>query len=59
MKNLANVFTIVGLILLVGAGVGRLVGKPHVFMGVQIISVILLANTALLFAVLAKLSEKK
>jgi len=59
VKIAANVLMVVGLLLIVASGVGRFVGKPELFMGVRVLTLMSLANTALLLAILAKLHEKK
>ncbi|MCX5700569.1 MAG: hypothetical protein NTZ63_03420 [Candidatus Omnitrophica bacterium] len=59
MKKLPMVLLGAGVILLVGAVVGRFVGNPRTFMGVKILTTITLANTVLLLAIAAKLFEKK
>ena len=59
MNKLVNILIVIGLLLLVAAGVGRIIGRPQTFIGVKVISLIVLANSALLLAILAKLSIKK
>jgi len=60
MKILARVFIIIGLLFLCIAGIYRFIlGRPFALLGVKTLSLIVLANTALLLAVLIKVCEKK
>ncbi len=59
MKALEKVLLVVGLILLVLAAYSKFFGRPQITMGVRIISLIILANTCFLLAVLSKICEKK
>lgn len=59
MKILTNILLAVGLILLVIGLVIGLQQKQALFFGATAKAVITLANSALLLAILAKLSEKK
>ena len=58
-KVIGNLLAVVGLALLAGAVAGQYVNDPGRAFGFKSINVIILANTALLLAVLAKLSDKK
>lgn len=59
MKAVANILMVAGLLLLLFALVGRFLGHPGFILGIKVISVIIVANTLLMLAVLAKVSEKK
>ena len=60
MKVLFIIFVSVGLAFLVIAATSRfMVGMPFSLLGVRALSLIGLANTAFLLAVLIKVSEKK
>ncbi|MDD2752810.1 MAG: hypothetical protein PHN59_06725 [Candidatus Omnitrophica bacterium] len=59
MKTLEKVLLVAGLILLALAAFSKLFGRPQIAMGVRIISLIILANTCFLLAVLSKICEKK
>jgi len=59
MKILFRVLVIVGLFLLASAAFGRFMGNRGVVVGLKLINAILLANTALLLAIIVKTFEKK
>jgi hypothetical protein len=59
MKIITNILIILGVLLLIIAGLGKFLGRPHLAQGVRLISLIILANTAFLIAILIKLTEKK
>ena len=59
MKKIGNLLVALGVLLLVLAIGGKFVGKPGVVIGFKVMNIIMLANTALLFAVLVKVSGKK
>ncbi len=59
MKALGNILVIGGLLLLLGAVLGRFIGDPRKFLGIYVASLMLLSNTAFLLAILVKLPEKK
>lgn len=59
MKMLCRILLAVGLFLLVSAACGRFIGNRGVVVGLRLINAVLLANTALLLAVIIKLFEKK
>ena len=59
MKTLEKVLLVAGLILLALAAFSKLFGRPQIAMGVRIISLIILANTCFLLAILSKICEKK
>ncbi|MDD2689916.1 MAG: hypothetical protein PHT41_07195 [Candidatus Omnitrophica bacterium] len=59
MKVVAKILTILGLLTLVFALLGRFLGQPGFVLGIRIISVITIANTLFMMAILIKLSEKK
>ena len=58
-KTIRVVLIIAGITLLCLAGYAKFFMRPHMASGVRIISLILLANTTFLAAILYKLSEKK
>lgn len=59
MKAAAKILTILGLLTIVLAVLGRFLGQPGFVLGIRIISVITIANTLFILAILTKLSEKK
>ena len=59
MKALEKLLLVVGLLLLALAAYSKLFGRPQIAMGVRIISLIILANTCFILAMLSKLCEKK
>jgi hypothetical protein len=60
MKTLSNILIALGLLLLLNAAVSRLfIGRPFALLGVRALSLIVLANTAFLLAILIKFCEKK
>lgn len=59
MRIIANTLILLGVLLLIISGVGKLLGRPHLVLGLRLISMITLANTAFLIAILIKLTEKK
>ncbi len=59
MKAAANILMVLGLLLLLFAAVGRFMGQPGFVLGIKVISVITVANTLFMLAILSKLSEKK
>jgi uncharacterized membrane protein len=59
MKMLPNILAVIGLLLLLVTLVGKFAGNPNTVMHYKLTSIVLLANTAFLLAILAKLSEKK
>jgi len=59
MKALSAILSIVGILILLVAVFGRFKGDPGMVVGVQVMNMILVANTVLLLAVLVKLFEKK
>jgi hypothetical protein len=59
MKVLMSFFILTGVVLLLGALIGRLVGNPHIFVGVRVLNLIILSNNAFSLAILIKLFEKK
>lgn len=59
MKKIANILVIIGIALLVLAIGGKFIGKPGIVMGYKVMNIIVLANSALLLALIAKISEKK
>lgn len=58
MKILFNILVAGGLLLLVGGVVGKFVGRPQILVGLKVMNFVLLANTAILLAILVKLFEK-
>jgi hypothetical protein len=60
MCLVSKILIALGCVFLVVAAVNRfIVGQPYILLGVRALSLIALANTAFLLAVLVKLSEKK
>ena len=59
MKALSVILVIIGLLLVVGAVLGKLIGDPITFVGRNVINILIFANTALLLAIVVKLFEKK
>lgn len=60
MCIVSKILIALGCAFLVVAAVNRfIVGQPYILLGVRALSLIALANTAFLLAVLVKLSEKK
>jgi len=59
MKILKLSLVCLAFVLLCSALFAKLFGRPPFAMGVRIISLVQLANTALLFAILINQSEKK
>lgn len=54
MKAVANIFVAIGLVLTVIAIAGRLSGQPGVIKGYRVMSILLVANTCYLIALVAK-----
>jgi len=59
MKKLVNLLVVIGILLLVLAMGGKFIGKPGIVMGFKVMNIIVLANSALLLALIAKTAEKK
>jgi hypothetical protein len=59
VKILTNTLAVLGLIVLLVAIGGRLIGNPSLVYGLRVINVIIVANTLLLLAVLNKLILEK
>lgn len=60
MKILSNVFVIIGVFLLCIAAIYRFgLGRPFALLGVKALSLIVLADTAFLIAILMKIGAKK
>ncbi len=60
MEKLAKVFIVVGLLILVIAAVSRfIVGRPYLLLGIRTLSLIVIANTLFLMAILIKIFGKK
>ncbi len=60
MCIISKVLVGIGCIFLIVAAVNRfIVGQPYVLLGVRALSLIALANTAFLLAILVKQCEKK
>lgn len=60
MKALSNLFILLGLLLLMLAGISRLcMGRPFALLGVRALSLIVFSNTCFLLAILIKIFEKK
>lgn len=60
MRIISNILILGGLLLLVIAGVFRFfIGKPYTLLGVRALSMIVIANTAFLLAILTRCCEKK
>lgn len=59
MKMIPGILVVLGLIALVIAAIGRIIGNPHLVMGLTVVGVLLVANTLFTMAILAKLFEKK
>ena len=58
MKILFNILVVLSLFLLLGAALGRFVGRPQIMIGLRVANLILVANTTLLLAIIVKLFEK-
>jgi len=54
MKGLANILVLVGVLLLIAAVVGRVVGNPRLLIGLKVMNVVLVANTCLVLALVLK-----
>ena len=59
MKWLSNSLAIIGLVILAFATIGRFSGNPGAVIGMKIMSLMLLANTMFLLAILVKDLGKK
>lgn len=59
MKMLSNILVVIGLVLLVIAVVGKFIGDPHMVIHMRLVTVIVVANTALLLAIITRCTEKK
>lgn len=59
MKVVSIILVIVGVLILVGAAIGRFTGDQGLIVGFKVMNVVIVANTVLLSAVLVKLFEKK
>jgi hypothetical protein len=60
MCMVSKVLVVIGCVFLIVAAVNRfIVGQPYILLGVRALSLLALANTAFLLAILVKLSEKK
>ena len=60
MEKLAKILIAVGFLILVVAAISRFViGRPYVLLGIRTLSLIVIANTLFLIALLIKISEKK
>ena len=59
MRLLEKCLVVLGFLLLIIAALNKLFGRPHIASGVRLISLIILANTAFLLAILSKFCEKK
>jgi hypothetical protein len=59
MKILSGIFAVIGVLLLIIVIIGKLVGHPGIFLGVRLLSLLVLSNTAFLSAILIKIFEKK
>lgn len=59
MKVLEKILVLIGLGILLLAALGKIFGRPQSAVGIKIISLIIVANTVFLLAILAKLCEKK
>jgi hypothetical protein len=59
MKIVACVFVVIGVILLIIAGLGKLLGNPHLVLGTEPKSIVALANSALLLGLSANIFTKK
>ncbi len=60
MCMLSKILVAIGCVFLVIAAVNRfIVGQPYVLLGVRALSLIALANTAFLLAILVSKCEKK
>ena len=59
MKTLSTILVVVGVVLLLVAVVGGVSANPSRVFHIKISSVILVANTAFLLAILAKMCDKK
>ncbi len=59
MKVLMYILIVIGLLLLLGAVVGRLIGDPNALLGRSVRNLMVDADTVFLLAILVKLFEKK
>jgi hypothetical protein len=59
MKVLEKIFLTLGICLVCVAVINKFFVRPHLILGVKLMSLILLANVCLLLAILIKLYEKK
>lgn len=60
MEKLAKIFIAVGFLILVVAAISRfMIGRPYVLLGIKTLSLIVIANTLFLMAILVKLFGKK
>jgi hypothetical protein len=59
MKKIGLILVSAGVLLLILAIGGKFVGKPGIVLGFKVMNIILLANTVLLLALVAKTFEKK
>jgi hypothetical protein len=60
MEKLAKIFMVIGLLILVIAGISRfMIGRPYVLLGIKTLSLIVIANTLFLMAILVKIFNKK
>lgn len=60
MKKASNLLVALGLVVLVVAAISRfIIGQPFLLLGVRALSLIAIANTTFLLALILKLSEKK
>ncbi|MDD5432595.1 MAG: hypothetical protein PHO70_06400 [Candidatus Omnitrophica bacterium] len=54
MKALANIFVAIGLVLTIIAIAGRISGQPGIIKGYKVMSILLVANTCFLIALVSK-----
>lgn len=60
MEKLAKILIAAGLLILAIAAISRfMIGRPYVLLGIKTLSLIVIANTLFLMAILVKVFNKK